>query len=406
MSNFALRFGFGATAGPLLGGVFTDLVTWRWCFYFNLPVGGATIASMVLFFKPPKKHAMMDKPFLYRIMELDLVGNAILLGASIMLFLALQISEQGKPWGSAETIGLLTGSGLTFVVFCTWQWWKADGALVPPRIIGQRTVAASCAVGFCIYAAILIHNYYLPIWFQAIRGDSAIHSGVNMVPYVVANALFSLLAGIFVSKNGYFTAPAIVGSAIGTIGCGLISTISINTSSSMWIGYEILASVGIGMAIQQGFTAVQIVLPLEEVAVGTAAVVAFQSIGGALFVSIGNTILQNTLQDAVNSGELPGVSVSAVINAGASGLRKVVDSGELPALLVVYNNALQKVFIAAIPMCGLACLCSCFMEWRNVKDERRSDEEQAIKAAKHRAELEKTILDSHRKSNMSEYASR
>ena len=345
----------------------------------------------------------MDKSFIYRVFELDLVGNAILLGAAIVLFLALQFTEQGTPWDSTEVIGLLAGSGISFIIFCIWQWWKADGALMPPRIMRQRTVAASCAVGFCIYAAILIHNYYLPIWFQAIRGDSAIRSGVSMVPYVVANALFSLLAGIFVSKNGYFTAPAIFGCAIGTVGCGLISTINMHTSSSMWIGYEILASVGIGMAIQQGFTAVQIVLPLNEVAVGTAAVVAFQSLGGAVFVSVGNTILQNTLQDAVNHGELPGVNLSAVVSAGASELRNVVSSSELPALLNVYNSALQKVFIAATTMCGLACLASCFMEWRNVKDKRKADEEEATKAAKHRAELEKRILDSHRKSTMSGY---
>lgn len=343
----------------------------------------------------------MDKTFMYRIFELDLVGNAIILGAALMLFLALQFTEVGTPWGSAEVIGLLTGSGVTFILFCAWQWWKADGALIPPRIIGQRTVAASCAVGFCIYAAILIHNYYLPIWFQAIRGDSAIHSGVSMIPYVVANALFSLLAGIFVSKNGYFTAPAIVGCTIGTVGCGLISTFDMSTSSSKWIGYEILASVGIGMAIQQGFTAVQIVLPLDQVAVGTAAVVAFQSLGGAVFVSVGNTILQNTLQDAVDKGELPGVNVGSIISAGASGLRNVVSSNELPALLDVYNHALQKVFIAAIPMCGLACLASCFMEWRNVKGTRKADEEEGSKAAKHRAELEKRILESHRESTIS-----
>ena len=111
---------------------------------------------MILFFKPPKEHAMMDKSFLYRIMELDLIGNAILLAASIMLFLALQSTESGVAWKSAEIIGLLTGSGMAFIIFCVWQWWKADGALIPPRIIGQRTVAASCAVGFCIYSAILI----------------------------------------------------------------------------------------------------------------------------------------------------------------------------------------------------------------------------------------------------------
>lgn len=343
----------------------------------------------------------MGKSFLYRTLELDLVGNMILLGASTMLFLALQYTEQQIPWSSARVIGLLTGSGLTFITFCVWQWWKQDGALMPPRIIGQRTVTASCAAGFFIYAAILVHTYYLPMWFQGVKGDSAIHSGVNMIPYVVANAIFSLLAGIFVSKNGYFTAPAIIGMVIGTVGSGLISTIGPDTSSSKWIGYEILASAGIGMAIQQGFTAVQIVLPLDEVAIGTAAVVAFQSLGGAIFVSVGNTILQNSLIAASNNNDLPGVNIQAVIDAGAADLRNVVSAEQLPALLAVYNRTLQKVFVAAIPMAGLAVFAYACMEWRNVKSKGKSDEEVARRAVKARSEMEKAIVEKHRNSAMS-----
>ncbi|KAH7357258.1 major facilitator superfamily domain-containing protein, partial [Rhexocercosporidium sp. MPI-PUGE-AT-0058] len=387
-----LMFGVGATAGPLLGGVFTDLVTWRWCFYLNLPVGGATFISMVFFFHPPKKHAFMGKSIFYRMLELDLLGNAILLGACVMLFLALQYTEQHISWGSAKVVGLLTGSGCTFILFCVWQWWKADGALMPPRILKQRTVAASCAAAFFIYSAILIHTFYLPMWFQAIKNDSAIHSGVNMIPYVVANAIFSVLAGTFVSKNGYFTVPAIVGMMIGTVGAGLLSIISQRTSSSMWIGYEILASAGIGMAIQQGFTAVQIVLPLEEVAIGTAAVVAFQSLGGAIFVSVGNTILQNTLIAA----HIPGVDIQAVIDAGAADFRNYVSAEHLPELLDVYNDALRKVFTAAIPMAGLAVVACCFLEWRNVKDQNKKDLESAAKARGKREETEKAILEIHR----------
>ncbi|TVY26830.1 Efflux pump [Lachnellula hyalina] len=391
-----LMFGVGATAGPLLGGVFTDLVTWRWCFYINLPVGGTTVAAMVLFFHPPRKHALMGKSFFYRVLELDLIGNAILLGASIMLFLAFQFTEQQMPWGSAQVVGLLTGSGVTFILFCIWQWWKADGALMPPRILRQRSVAAACAMSFCIYSAILIHTYYLPMWFQAIRGDSAIEAGVDMIPYVAANAIFSLIAGIFVSKNGYFTSPAILGCAIGTVGCGLLSTIDVRTSTSKWIGYEIVASVGIGMAIQQGFTAIQIVLPLNEVAIGTAAVVAFQSLGGAIFVSVGNTILQNSLLSAGRSNMLPGVDVQAVINAGASEFRKKVTAEQLPALLEVYNKALQKVFIAAIPMAGLAMISALFFEWRSVDDKKKRGDEEALRLREKRNKTDNMILEATR----------
>ncbi|CZT04291.1 related to major facilitator (MFS1) transporter [Rhynchosporium agropyri] len=390
-----LMFGVGATAGPLLGGVFTDLVTWRWCFYVNLPVGSITFISMVFFFHPPNKHAFMGKSIWYRALELDLTGNAILLGAAVMLFLALQYTEERVPWSNVRVIGLLTGSGCTFITFAVWQWWKADGALMPPRILKQRTVAASCAAAFFIYSAILIHTFYLPMWFQAIKNNSAIRSGVNMIPYVLANAIFSVLAGIFVSKNGYFTVPAIVGMVIGTVGAGFLSTISHRTSSSMWIGYEILASAGIGMAIQQGFTAVQIVLPLEEVAIGTAAVVAFQSLGGAIFVSVGNTILQNTL----SSAHIPGVDIQAVIDAGAKNFRSVVPPEHLPQLLEVYNDALRKVFTAAIPMAGLAVVACCFLEWRNVKDQSKKDLESLAKARGKREEIEKAIMEMHRYKN-------
>ena len=86
------RFGVGATAGPLLGGVFTDLSTWRWCFYFNLPVGGATMVAMIFFFNP--KRSNITRPFFARVMELDLIGNIILLGAFVMLLMALQYTEE------------------------------------------------------------------------------------------------------------------------------------------------------------------------------------------------------------------------------------------------------------------------------------------------------------------------
>ncbi|KAG9243483.1 DNA repair protein RAD50 [Calycina marina] len=371
-----LMFGVGATVGPLLGGVFTDEVTWRWCFYFNLPVGVVTVVSMVIFFHPKELPVAAEKSIWIRIAELDVVGNVILLGAFLMLFLALSYAELSS-WGEPLVTGLLVGAGVTFVLFCVWQWRKGDNALIPPRIIRQRTVAASCAAAFCIYSAILIHAYYLPIWFQAIKGDSAIRSGVNMIPYVVANAIFSIIAGIFVSKNGFFTAPAILGCAIGTIGAGLLSTLIPDTSSSRWIGYEILASVGIGMAIQQGFIAIQVVLPLEEVAIGTAAVVSSQSLGGAIFVSVGNAILQNTLRTAADNNEVPGVDIDAVIVAGAGAFRDLVTAEQLPALLVVYNDALMKVFIAAIVMIGLGFISCLFLEWRSIQKEQPMKDEEA-----------------------------
>lgn len=334
-----------------------------------------TFAAVFFCFKKNKtrspQHADSETrraSFVRRVVQLDLVGNVILLGATTMLFLALQFSEQRYAWSSARCVGLLCGFGATTLVFVGWMLHRGDAALIPPRIVRQRTVAASCGAAFMIYGALLVHSYYLPIWFQAVRGASAIRSGVDMIPYMVANALFSLLAGVFVSKNGRFAPPAVLGCAIGTVGSGLLATLHPSTPASRWIGYEVLISAGLGMAIQQGFSAVQATLPLEEVPIGTAAVVASQSLGGAIFVSVGNTLLQNHLLDANNDAAVgAGVNVRAVIELGATQFRKVVPAEALPALLRLYNSSLQAVFIAAVPLCGVAFVCSLCMEWKSMK---------------------------------------
>lgn len=337
----------------------------------NLPIGGLTIAIFLLFFHP-KRRSRPQRKFIDRILELDIIGNILLLGACMMLFLALEYTTQGRPWSDRLVIILLSGSGGTALVFAAWQWWKQDGALIPPSIIMQRTVAASCVAAFTTYGALLIHSYFLPIWFQAIRGESAISSGVDMIPYVATNAFFSLVSGVFVSIVGYFVPPAVVGGMIATAGCGILRLLSQSTPTAYWIGFEVLVAAGFGMSIQQGFTAVQAVLSPDEISIGTAAIVASQSLGGAIFLSVGNTLFQNHLMQASAQNSVPGVDIQAVLEAGATAFENLVPASSLPQLLIVYNEALRVTFTVAIPLAGVAAIAACFMEWKSVKERRHA----------------------------------
>ena len=361
----ALRYSLGAILGPLLGGVFTDRVTWRWCFYINLPVGAVTAVAIILFFRAqttPPSSTIRQK-----LLDLDPVGNIVILGAAIMFFLALQYGGQTGEWNSPRVIALLTGAGVTVIVFLLWQKRRNDRALIPPAIISQRSVAASCVMAFSVYSTLLVQIYFLPIWFQAIKGDSAVTSGVHMIPYLAANAIFILAAGILVTIIGYFAPPAIFGCFISVAGCTLLSTLQVDTEPSRWIGYEILTSVGLGIALQQGYIAVQTVLPLEQLPIGTALVTSFQSLGGAVFVSIGNSVVQNELVRAVDAAPIPGVDVRAVVSAGATQFRSFVPEAALPALLEAYNHALQRVLITAIATSGLAFFAALGLEWKSVR---------------------------------------
>ncbi|KAL0935029.1 major facilitator superfamily transporter [Colletotrichum truncatum] len=361
-----LVFGLGATVGPLLGGVFTDLVTWRWCFYMNIPLALVTMALFLLFFHH-KQSTRSSQTIGDRILDLDLVGNVFLLSACVLLFLALEYASEGEAWSSKKIIGLLSGAGATTVVFAAWQWWKQDSALIPPAIITQRTVAASCVAAFATYGAMLIHSYFLPIWFQAIRGDDAISSGVDMIPYMATMAFFSLLAGIFVTVWGYFVPPAIIGGLVGTAGCALLLLLTPDTPASHLMGFEILVAAGLGMATQQGFTAVQTVLPEEEVPIAIAAVVASQSLGGAIFISVGNTLFQSRFMQASMTNMVSGVNMRMVLETGATAFRTAVPDSALPQILDLYNDALKATFTAAIPLAALAAIAACFMEWKSVK---------------------------------------
>ena len=124
------------------------------------------------------------------------------------------------------------------------------------------------------------------------------------------------------------------------------------------------------MANQQGYVAVQSVLSLEQIAVGSALVSAFQSLGGAIFVTVGNTVLLNELYDAA----LPGVDIDAVIAAGATGFRTLLPKESIPALLNVYNEGLRKVFVMGIVFSGVAFLAALGLEWRSVKGEKSDSE--------------------------------
>ncbi|KAL1847040.1 hypothetical protein Plec18170_008816 [Paecilomyces lecythidis] len=194
----------------------------------------------------------------------------------------------------------------------------------------ERTVAACLAAAFFLGGATLVVVYYLPYWFQVIRDSNPLQSGINLIPYAVANFLVAVLAGIIVTKTGFYNPPALVGPAVGAIGAGLLCTMRVDTSAGRWIGYEIIAGAGFGAAIQQYFLAIQTVLPAEEVPIGTALLLLIQNISGAIFVSIGSAMIRNRLASGLESRpESSRPDIMAILSAGATDVRSLVKSDDI-----------------------------------------------------------------------------
>jgi MFS family permease len=385
---FGGMWGLASIAGPLLGGVFTDKATWRWCFYIkylyrcqlyfpltdqcSLPIGAFSVAVVVLVLHIPRDPNDSKVSYLDRMKELDLIGASILIPAIICLLLAVQWGGNTYPWNNSRIIGLFVGAGLLLILFVYTQIRLGEKATIPPRILKQRTVAAACAFVFFFGAGVFVLMYYLPLYLQAIKGSSPTKSGIQILPLMLSSVLTSILAGVYVTIVGYYTPLIIISSALMTIGAGLITTFDIDTIFGKWFGYQIIAGLGAGVGFNVPLVAVQTVLPMEDIPIGTVCVMFFQSLGGALFIAVSQAVFQNGLIDGLKT-YAPELDPRIMVNTGATAIRHVLKNSGREALLrpalLAYVHGLKNSYRLVTAVMGFAFIAACFFEWKSVKKE-------------------------------------
>ncbi|KAM5481350.1 hypothetical protein McanCB56680_004250 [Microsporum canis] len=367
VSSYSGMYGIASVVAPLLGGVFTTRATWRWCFYINLPIGGAALLTMALFFYPPTKEKQSPPTtWQQKLGQMDLLGTAILVPGIICLLLALQWGGSVYQWNTAPPIALLATAGTAGLIFISIQVWKQESATVPPRIIKQRSVACSACYVFHAGGALNVFQYFLPIWFQAIQGVTAFDSGSRILPTTLGTVIFSLVAGIGVAKTGYYTPFMILGATLLLIGASLATTWQVASPSAQWIGYQIIFSAGAGLGIQQAHTAAQTVLAFVDVPIGAVIMIFAQILGGAVWLSVAQNVLTSQLLRGLAS-TVPGLDPKLVLDRGATGFRTVVKPEFLDGVLEAYNFALTRTLYCGVALAAAALISSVGMEWRSIK---------------------------------------
>ncbi|KAJ5427298.1 hypothetical protein N7465_002368 [Penicillium sp. CMV-2018d] len=361
-------FAVGSVAGPLLGGAFSDSTTWRWCFYINLPIGGAVMIFIIFFYTGSRGESSRPIGLRCQIERFDLAGTCIFVVATVCLLLALSWGGTTYTWDNARIIVLLTAAGVLFCSFYGIERWKKDNAIIPLRLLHRRSIGAAILFGICLGGVFFVNVYYIPLWFQLVNGVSAVESAILFIPFMLSVVGGFMFAGFGTAATGYYTPFVYAGSILMSIGTGLLTTVQPHlTSRAKWIGFQILCGVGIGFGEEQGIYMVQTTLPEKDVAIGVGIVFFAQTFGGALFVSVAQTVFLENISKALKA-MASNLDPQSVLNSASAGSAQTS-----PELQAVYAPAIKDALRVGMILATVSSLGALLYDWKSLKAKNDED---------------------------------
>jgi MFS family permease len=360
------------TVGPLLGGVFAEKLSWRWCFWINLPICGVSFALLLLLLDVHNPRTGMRDG----LQAIDWFGTASMLAVTVLLLLGLNFGGGAFPWDSTQVICLIVVGTCMVAVFVFSEKRLARYPLMPLDVFKTMSNTATFVVAFGHNMVSIGSEFYLPLFFQSVRQASPLRSGLLLLPLTIAAAAVDIIAGIVINRTGRYREIIWAGALVTTLGAGLYVKLWTDTPLAEIIGFEIIGGAGVAISFQAPLIAIHSNVKQADAASATACLGFMNNLATSLSVVLGGVVFQNSMtaqRPALVAANLDEYVLNALAGDKAAAnvniVQTLVDASQRRAVQDVFAGSVRNIFIMYTGIAAVTVLASIFVKQKNMSTE-------------------------------------